>query len=192
MMSFPPRFSGWRIAQDAEDGTVSASNEVSMSDSCRTTRPMGIGSSAETVNSFDRRTMLTAALAAIAVGLSGTTVRAQYRSAPILERRRASSRSPHFVARVTRRAGPTSCPRISASPPSTTTARCGSSSRCMSSSRSSSTASRRWRRRNPDWKNKQPFKAVLDGDMKALAASGEKGLVETHGGDARRHDHRRV
>ena len=28
---------------------------------------------------------------------------------------------------------------------------------------------------NPDWKTKQPFKAVLDGDMKALAASGEKG-----------------
>jgi phosphoserine phosphatase len=39
---------------------------------------------------------------------------------------------------------------------------------------------------NPDWKAKQPFQAVLDGDMKALAASGEKGLVElmaaTHAG----------
>jgi phosphoserine phosphatase len=39
---------------------------------------------------------------------------------------------------------------------------------------------------NPDWKSKQPFQAVLDGDMKALAASGEKGLVElmavTHAG----------
>jgi hypothetical protein len=39
---------------------------------------------------------------------------------------------------------------------------------------------------NPDWKTKQPFKAVLDNDMKALAASGEKGLVElmaaTHAG----------
>jgi hypothetical protein len=31
---------------------------------------------------------------------------------------------------------------------------------------------------HPDWKTTQPFKAVLDGDMKALAASGEKGLVE--------------
>jgi phosphoglycolate phosphatase-like HAD superfamily hydrolase len=31
---------------------------------------------------------------------------------------------------------------------------------------------------NPDWKNKQPFQAALDGDMNALAASGEKGLVE--------------
>jgi len=31
---------------------------------------------------------------------------------------------------------------------------------------------------NPGWKTKQPFQAVLDGDMKALAASGEKGLVE--------------
>jgi phosphoglycolate phosphatase-like HAD superfamily hydrolase len=31
---------------------------------------------------------------------------------------------------------------------------------------------------NPGWKTKQPFKAVLDGDMKALAASGEKGLMQ--------------
>jgi hypothetical protein len=39
---------------------------------------------------------------------------------------------------------------------------------------------------NPDWKTTQPFKAVLDGDMKALAASGEKGLMQlmaaTHAG----------
>jgi phosphoserine phosphatase len=32
--------------------------------------------------------------------------------------------------------------------------------------------------RHPEWKTQQPFKAVLDNDMKALAASGEKGLVE--------------
>jgi phosphoserine phosphatase len=31
---------------------------------------------------------------------------------------------------------------------------------------------------HPEWKDKQPFKAVLDNDMKALAAAGEKGLVE--------------
>jgi hypothetical protein len=39
---------------------------------------------------------------------------------------------------------------------------------------------------HPEWREKQPFKAVLDGDMKALAASGEKGAVEltmaTHAG----------
>ena len=39
---------------------------------------------------------------------------------------------------------------------------------------------------NPGWKTKQPFKAVLEGDMKALAASGERGLVQlmavTHAG----------
>ena len=39
---------------------------------------------------------------------------------------------------------------------------------------------------HPEWKTKQPFAAVLDGDLKALAASGEKGLVEliavTHAG----------
>ncbi len=31
---------------------------------------------------------------------------------------------------------------------------------------------------HPEWKDKQPFKAVLDNDLKALAAAGEKGLVE--------------
>lgn len=39
---------------------------------------------------------------------------------------------------------------------------------------------------HPEWKDTQPFKAVLDDDMKALAASGEKGLVQlvaaTHAG----------
>jgi hypothetical protein len=39
---------------------------------------------------------------------------------------------------------------------------------------------------HPDWKTKQPFKAVLDGDLKALSASGEKGLMQlmavTHAG----------
>jgi phosphoglycolate phosphatase-like HAD superfamily hydrolase len=31
---------------------------------------------------------------------------------------------------------------------------------------------------HPEWKTRQPFKAVLDGDMKALAAAGEKGVVD--------------
>ena len=32
--------------------------------------------------------------------------------------------------------------------------------------------------KHPEWKTRQPFKAVLDGDMKAVAASGQKGLAE--------------
>jgi phosphoglycolate phosphatase-like HAD superfamily hydrolase len=32
--------------------------------------------------------------------------------------------------------------------------------------------------KHPEWKTTQPFKAVLDNDLKALAAAGEKGLVE--------------
>ena len=40
--------------------------------------------------------------------------------------------------------------------------------------------------RHPEWKNEQPFKAVLAGDLKSVAASGEKGLMEivtaTHAG----------
>lgn len=39
---------------------------------------------------------------------------------------------------------------------------------------------------HPEWKNQQPFKAALEGDVKALGASGEKGLLElvmtTHAG----------
>jgi hypothetical protein len=39
---------------------------------------------------------------------------------------------------------------------------------------------------HPEWKETQPFKAVLDGDLKALAASGQKGLLDlvtvTHAG----------
>ena len=40
--------------------------------------------------------------------------------------------------------------------------------------------------KHPEWKTKQPFKAVLDNDRKALAAAGEKGLLQimaaTHAG----------
>ncbi len=32
--------------------------------------------------------------------------------------------------------------------------------------------------RHPDWKTTQPFKAVLDNDLEALGAAGEKGMVE--------------
>jgi phosphoserine phosphatase len=39
---------------------------------------------------------------------------------------------------------------------------------------------------HPEWKDKQPFKAVIEGDMKALAESGERGILEmfmaTHAG----------
>lgn len=39
---------------------------------------------------------------------------------------------------------------------------------------------------NPEWKNQQPFKAVLEGDLKALMKTGDKGLVQligaTHAG----------
>src|SRR6185312_15449654 len=40
--------------------------------------------------------------------------------------------------------------------------------------------------KHPEWKDKQPFKGILEGDMKAIFASGEKGLMElmmaTHAG----------
>jgi hypothetical protein len=40
--------------------------------------------------------------------------------------------------------------------------------------------------KHPDWRDREPFKSVLTGDMKSLAAQGEKGLLEaiatTHAG----------
>lgn len=40
--------------------------------------------------------------------------------------------------------------------------------------------------RHPEWQDRQPFKGVLEGDMKAVAAGGERGMVEliaaTHAG----------
>ena len=39
---------------------------------------------------------------------------------------------------------------------------------------------------HPEWKQQKPFKGVLEGDMKAVAATGERGLLEimaaTHAG----------
>jgi len=40
---------------------------------------------------------------------------------------------------------------------------------------------------HPEWKDTQPFKAALEGDMKTLTASGEHGLL-TWSGDPLRHD----
>ena len=39
---------------------------------------------------------------------------------------------------------------------------------------------------HPEWKTTQPFKGVLEGDMKAVAASGERGLIGDHGRHTRR------
>ena len=45
---------------------------------------------------------------------------------------------------------------------------------------------------HPEWKDTQPFKAVLEGDMKTLAAVRRKGAAGAHHGDPCRDDHRRV
>ena len=44
---------------------------------------------------------------------------------------------------------------------------------------------------HPEWKTKQPFKALLDRDMKALARVGREGPAADRGRDPRRHDHGR-
>ena len=44
---------------------------------------------------------------------------------------------------------------------------------------------------HPEWKDKQPFKAVLEGDMKALADPASTAGEAGHG-DACRHDHGRI
>ena len=42
--------------------------------------------------------------------------------------------------------------------------------------------------KHPEWKTSSRSRRVLEGDMKAVAAAGEKGLSGDHGGHARRHD----
>ncbi len=42
--------------------------------------------------------------------------------------------------------------------------------------------------KHPEWKNKQPFKAVLEGDKKAFAAGGDEGDPRGHGCVAHGHD----
>ena len=39
---------------------------------------------------------------------------------------------------------------------------------------------------HPEWKQKQPFKGVLEGDMKAVAGGGRARPPGDHGRDARR------
>ena len=41
---------------------------------------------------------------------------------------------------------------------------------------------------HPEWKGRQPFQSVIDGDMKAVMASGEKGLLELMARHPYRHD----
>ncbi len=106
-------------------------------------------------------------------------------SVAVVERRATKKTIVDFVARVTRKVAPTSSPPPSGSPPSTTTARSGPSSPSTSSSRSPRPR-KELAPKHPEWKQKQPFKGVLEGDMKAVAASGERGLIEvmaaTHAG----------
>ena len=97
-----------------------------------------------------------------------------------------------FVGRVTREGGPDFVPEPNASPRSTTTARSGRNSRSTSRLRLPLTASGQWPRSIREWKQKQPFKGILEGDMKAVAAAGEKGLLEVIGATHVRQYDRRV
>ena len=45
---------------------------------------------------------------------------------------------------------------------------------------------------HPEWKTTQPFKGILEGDMKAAMATGEKGLDQVHHCHPHRHDQRTI
>ena len=139
-----------------------------------------------TSNGPDRRTMLKLALATTAVGLGGIPAQAQSDPLPSWNEGVTKQAITAFVARVTNQGGPDFVPvdqRIATfdndgtlwveQPMYVQLAFILDRVRALAP-------------QNPDWKGKQPFQAVLDGDMKALAASGEKGLVElmavTHAG----------
>ena len=116
---------------------------------------------------------------------------AQPRRSPIRCRRGTTARAKtaivDFVDRVTTGGRPGLRTRPpNASPPSTTTARCGPSSRSISSLPFAVDRIVAMAPEHPEWNEKQPFKAIIDGDLKAALASGEKGLLEivaaTHAG----------
>ena len=135
---------------------------------------------------LDRRTVLNLMLATTAVGLSGIPAQAQSDPLPSWNEGATKQAITAFVARVTTQGGPDFVPvdeRIATfdndgtlwieQPMYVQLAFILDRVKALAP-------------QNPDWKGKQPFQAVLDGDMKALAASGEKGLVElmavTHAG----------
>ena len=115
------------------------------------------------------------------------------RSAAVLERRRRQEGD-----RRLRRQGddarvrPTSCRRRSASRRSTTTARSGPSSRCISSSLFALDRVKALAPQHPEWKTKEPFASLLEGDMKARSPRGREGRHGDHRGHPRGHDDRRV
>ena len=45
---------------------------------------------------------------------------------------------------------------------------------------------------HPEWKDTEPFKSVLAGDIKGVAASGKKGARRDHRRDPCRHDDRQI
>ena len=84
-----------------------------------------------------------------------------------------------------------SCRPTSASPPSTTTARCGPSSRSTSSSPSPSTGSRRWRRSIRSGRTSEPFKSRARRRPDGARGERREGPARDHGRDPCRHDRRR-
>ena len=45
---------------------------------------------------------------------------------------------------------------------------------------------------HPEWETQEPFASVLKGDLKAVASSGERGLMALAAATPRRHDHRGI
>jgi hypothetical protein len=136
------------------------------------------------INHFNRRTMLGALLAATALGSKA----AHAQSDPLASWNDGAAKSSiaNFVARVTTQGGPDFMPadeRVAVFDNDGTLwiEQPNYVQFAFILDRVKTLAPQ-----NPGWKTKQPFKAVLDGDMKALAAFGEKGLVElmavTHAG----------
>jgi hypothetical protein len=139
-----------------------------------------------TTNGLDRRTVLGAMLAASATGFGSVTVQAQSDPLPSWNGGSAKQSITDFIARVTTQGSPDFVPadqRIATFDNDGTLwveqpiyVQLG-----FVLDRVKALAPM-----HPEWKDKQPFKAVLGADMRAIAAYGEKGLVElvaaTHAG----------
>ena len=137
----------------------------------------------------DRRAVLSALLvstAAVAMPISARLASAQADALPSWNDGPAKKAITDFVARVTREGGPDFVPE----PQRIATFDNDGTLWCELPMYVQLAFALDWVKalsnQHPEWKDKQPFKAVLDNDIAALGQSGEKGLVElvmaTHAG----------
>jgi phosphoserine phosphatase len=127
---------------------------------------------------LNRRAVLSGIAAITLVGLSGETVRAQTDPLPSWNDGAVKTSITDFVARTTAQGGAEYVPPAERIATFDNDGTLWSEQPVYFQAAFAFDRVRAMAAQKPEWKTQQPFKSVLDGDMKALAASGEKGLLQ--------------